>query len=169
MPLKSLPTYKRDHQHASARTGLSRHHHRRRSGMGISLSCTFGRTKGRASPGGGREVGAGRSSGRQDPALAPRTGRRIAEGPRGAPPEGKEDPAQQPPDPGRPDLDSQEIHGDFRRSRRCQLCDRDAGRGRIARGRRPGIRCGFRSPALELELSQDTPGKGISQGTPGCR
>ena len=43
--------------------------------------------------------------GRQDPALAPRTGRRIAEGARGAPAEGKQGAAEHPPDPGRARLD----------------------------------------------------------------
>ena len=36
------------------------------------------------------QIGAGRASGRQEPALAPRAGRGLAEGPRGAPAEGKE-------------------------------------------------------------------------------
>jgi pilus assembly protein CpaF len=76
----------RGHEDASARTGLSRRHRHRRRGMGFHLSAAVRERKGRASPGIGRKIGAGRTPGRQEPALAPRTGRRIAEGSRGAPP-----------------------------------------------------------------------------------
>ena len=74
-----------------ARPGLPRRHRRRRPRLGLPLSAAVRREE-------GRERAAPRSrgpsprgaSGRQDPALAPRAGRGLAEGTRGAPPEGKE-------------------------------------------------------------------------------
>ena len=52
-----------------------------------------------------------RAPGRQDPALAPRTGRGVAEGSRGAPPEGKKVPLEHAPDAGRADLDDRRNSG----------------------------------------------------------
>src|ERR1700730_7758644 len=84
------------HEHASDRTDLSRCYHHRRSGMGVSVSDVVGGEKGRESSCLDRQAGADRPFRRQEPALPPRTGRRVAEGSRGAPSEGKAAAAEQP-------------------------------------------------------------------------
>src|SRR5258706_4062525 len=104
LPPRSMPpklrwrSRKARHEPASTRTCLSGSYRHRRSGMGFYLSFTVGGEESRASPRVGREVRTRRRSpGRQDPALTPRTGRRIAEGTR-VPQEWKEGSAEQPPD-----------------------------------------------------------------------
>ena len=129
-----------------------------------------GREQGRQPPCVRREAGTGRAPGRQEPALAPRTGRGIAEGSRCAPPEGKEDPAERPPHPGRPRLVAAKIHDRLRRARRlsCFVMALLFGGSLLAR-RRPGVRRGLRPAALGAGLSQEAPGKEFSQSAAGRR
>ncbi len=128
-----------------------------------------GERKVRASPGVGREIGAGRSSDRPKPALAARTSRRLAEGNRGAASEGKKGPAEHPAHAGRPVLVTPEIHDRLRSSRRSLLCDCDDAWRRTARRNRPGIRRGLRSATLGTELSEETPRKEFSSRAAGRR
>ena len=113
-----------------------------------------------------------RASGRQEPALAPRAGRGIAEGARGAPPEGK--------DGSRCsirltqaglDLDAAEILDHLRRSRR--------GRGFVDRVCWSAADClapsawhsptGFGLPRWAAGLPQEAPGEGVPEGAAGRR
>src|SRR6266705_1273050 len=69
-------------EHTNARTGLSRRYRDRRPGMVLCLSLAVGREKGRVPPQPDCEARTGsRTSGRQEPALSPRAGRGLTEGP----------------------------------------------------------------------------------------
>ena len=69
------------HEHANARTGLSRRHRRRRRGLGVHLSAAVRRAAGGSAPRIRRKARArGTARRRQEPAYAPRAGRRLAEG-----------------------------------------------------------------------------------------
>src|ERR1700728_1359106 len=158
MPLKSTWRSRgAGREDASARTGLSRSHYPWRSGVGFCLSLAVGRAKGRASARLDRQGRAGRASGRQKPAHAARTGRRIAEGNRGTQPEAKEGRAEHPARAGRPELVSAKIHDRLRRSCGRLLCDCYAGRGRTAGRNTADVSRRLRTAALGAELSQDTP------------
>ena len=137
--------------------------------MGIPLSAAVGREEGRSPPRIGCQSRAGGAPDRQGAALAPRAGRRVAEGSRSAPPEGKEGFAQRPPHPGRAGLDAAEIHDHLRHSRTGLLCGGVSDQRRIARSRWPRIRCRLRPAALDPGLSQEAPGKEIPQSAAGCR
>src|ERR1700744_969803 len=99
-PTPPKPTLKSEglsHENANSRIGLSRLLRHRRPGMGLYLSPVVRGEKGRGSPRDHRQAGAGGgTSSRQEPALSPRAGRRIAEGNRSASSEGQEDLAEHP-------------------------------------------------------------------------
>ncbi len=110
-------------------------------------------------------AGTRRASGlRQDPALAPRAGRRLAEGTRGAPPEGKARPVGHATLPGRSGLDAAEILDGVRRLRGGVFRRRVHGRRRTAGRRGYGLCRGLRSAALDAGLSQEAPREGIYKG-----
>ena len=112
---------------------------------------------------------AGRAPGRQEPALAPRTGRRIAEGARGAQPEGKEGSAEQPPHAGRPELVTQKfmmVSGILAAA--CFAMAMLVGGGLLgATGL--AFAAGFGLPRWGAELSQEAPRKRTFCGAAGRR
>src|SRR5205807_2421786 len=107
---------------ASAGNSFSRRDRPRRYRMGFYQSFSIGGEEGREPPRGDREAGTDFTSSREEPALAPRTGRNLAEGSRDASPEAKQDTVVEPDCAGRPRLVDPEIHDPVRRSRRRLLC-----------------------------------------------
>ena len=95
------------HEDTSARTRLPRRHRDRRRCLGLYLSPAVGGEESREPPGVGGQVGADRRAcRRQEPALAPRAGRVVAEGARGAPAEGKQGDPEHPSHAGGARLDA---------------------------------------------------------------
>ena len=150
------------HEDTSARTRLPRRHRDRRRCLGLYLSPAVGGEESREPPGVGGQVGADRRAcRRQEPADAPRAGRVVAEGARGAPAEGKQGDPEHPSHASGARLDHPEIHDRLRHSCGRLLCWRPSGRRRAACGRGPRLRRRLRPAALGFELSEESAGKRI--------